>query len=251
MASESQIIKQKSLIASLEETSEFHLSDPNLFEVKSGHGPESVLYREILEHTSGYPAMEISKQAPVKFDSFPVLQDFNALTTLNVLVTKANRNLQSLTEIVGALVDIIGENEIEFLASLTTKGIEKLTLIRDKLNGVVGEDENDLLSPLLTVIANLIKKYHEESNSPIRERSRLARRPERAERPMNPPRVKLTELLEQEEDLSEDILGGNTNAYRTRRLERVGRPANRPRVNLAELLEQEFRHVTFEDEETV
>lgn len=84
-----------------------------------------------------------------------------------------------------------------------------------------------------------------------RKHTRFYNRPERVGRPESRPRVKLSELLEQEVETSEDNLNVSTDTSETRRPEHIGRPENRPRVKLAELIEQEIQNMISENNETV
>ncbi len=84
-----------------------------------------------------------------------------------------------------------------------------------------------------------------------RKHTRFSNRPERVGCPENRPRVKLSELLDQEIETSEDNLNVSTDTSETRRREHIGRPENRPRVKLAELIEQEIQNMTSENNETV
>ncbi|MYB63490.1 hypothetical protein F4X73_02260 [Candidatus Poribacteria bacterium] len=162
-----------------------------------------------------------------------------------------DRIVPSLTAVVAALVDIIKEKENELFASLTDKDYRILTTTRDKLIDVIGEDKNHFSHPLLVFVDNLIKIHDGEGSVENRKHYRFSYRPEQVDHPENHPRVKLTELLEQEVETSEDNLNDSTDTSETRRPEHVGRPKNRPRVKLAELLEQEIQNVTSENNETV
>lgn len=259
MASISQTTRYKSQISNLDEIYGNYLSDSNLFEEKSVHSPESVFleaFKQTLENYSGNLTPETPEQAPVRFDSSLfdsslVIQDFSSLTVLSVFANKDRRGEQSLTTVVETLVDIIRENENEFFASLTAEDYQNLAATRNKLIDVIGEDENHLLEPLLAFIDNLIRIRDGVDSVENRKHTRSSYRPEHDGRPENRPRVKLTELLEQEVETSEDNLNVNTDTSETRRPEHVGRPENRPRVKLAELIEQEIQNMTSENNETV
>ncbi|MYF57032.1 hypothetical protein F4225_15075 [Candidatus Poribacteria bacterium] len=162
-----------------------------------------------------------------------------------------DRIVPSLTAVVAALVDIIKEKENELFASLTDEDYRILTTTRDKLIDVIGEDKNHFSHPLLVFVDNLIKIHDGEGSVENRKHYRFSYRPERVDHPENHPRVKLTELLDQEVETSEDNLNDSIDTSETRRPEHVGRPENRPRVKLAELLEQEIQNVTSEDNETL
>ncbi len=254
MARENQTTRHKSLMASIEEASGFHSPGSKLFEIQSVSSTESALYLEMLgrtlEDTSGYPTPEFPERAPVRFDSSPMLQDFNSLAALSVFVTKADRTPQSLAAAVETLVSIISENEDELFASLAAEDYQRLTVTRDKLIDVIDEDENHLLVPLLAFIDNLIKNHDGESNPSIREHYRPMRRSERVGRPEKRPRVKLADLLPQESETIADIQEIDAAALKPRRSERVGRPEKRPRVKLADLLAREAEHIVAEERDT-
>ncbi len=253
MASIRQTTRDKSQISNLDEINGYYLSDSNLFEEKSVHNAEAVyleVFNQTLENNSGNLTPETPEQAPVRFDSSPVIQDFRSLTALRVFAAKDRRREQSLTTVVETLVDIIRENENEFFASLTAEDYQNLTATRNKLNDVIGEDENHLLEPLLAFIDNLIRIRDGVDSVENRKHTRFSYRPEHVGRPENRPRVKLTELLEQEVETSEDNLNVSTDTSETRRPEHVGRPENRPRVKLADLIEQEIQNMTSENNET-
>ena len=254
MSRESQTAQHKSLMASLEEASGFHLLGSKLFEGQSVPSTEPTLRHEILgralEEASGYPTLEFPEQAPVRFDTLPIYQDFNSFAARGVFVAKVDKVPQSLAVVVDTLIGIISENKDEFFDSLMAEDYQRLDTVRGKLIGIVGKDKNHLLAPLLDFVNNLIKNHGEESNLSTRERYRPAPRSERVGRPANRPRVKLADLLPQEPEILENIQDANAAVLKPRRSERVGRPANRPRVKLADLLAREAKRIEAEESDT-
>ncbi len=137
-----------------------------------------------MEDAGGLIAPGSQKQAPVRFDSLPTLQDSDTIMSLAALGifgaqwrnntqfalmllasfsnsnAKADNPSQMLTVIVDTLVDVPEE---QFLDSLTEDDHQRFVTSLDKLIDVVGEDETHPLAPLMNFIGNLIEKYEEQS----------------------------------------------------------------------------------------
>jgi hypothetical protein len=193
------------------------------------------------KNTSEYTTRIPQKQVHVK-------SDFTA--SYSVSISKVETLSQSIATIVETLIVLIGEDENRLSSTWTADDFQRLTATRNRLIDVVGEDENHLLSPLLIFIDNLIKNHDRESNSSIREYFRPTRRPERMGRPANRPRIKLSDLLPQKIENTEDNEDVNTSSFKPRRPEQVGRPANRPRVKLTDLLLKEAEHIAAREVDT-
>lgn len=250
MSRESQTEQYRSLIASIanaeskrasEDTSRLRWPDFNIFETQSDPRHKSTIDPEMLrsafENINEYPPFESQKQAPVKFDPSPMLQDFDLLAALSVFVAKVGGSSRYLVTVVEGLVEIVGDSEDHLVASLTIDDYQRLAAARDKLIDVVGEDENHFLIPLIDFITNLIRNCDEKSNSSTEKQHRPPRHRRRDASAANRPRVKLTDLLPQD---TENV---NASSLKPRRPEHVGRPANRPRVKLSDLLSREAEHV--------
>ena len=83
------------------------------------------------------------------------------------LIPKTVGASQSLAVAVDALVDVVGRNESQLLASLKPNDYQQLVGALETLTAVVGEDKNHFLTPLMDSIDILIKKCKtdiEESN---------------------------------------------------------------------------------------
>ena len=247
MPRESRTERSRSLIASItefgyasEDADRLSLFDPSIPETQSisHHKPKIPLetLKSTFENINEHLPFESQKQAPVKFDSSSMLQNFDLLAARSVFVTKAGDSPRSLVAVVETLVEIVGENVDQLAASLTIDDYQRLAAAREKLIDTVGEDENHFLTPLIDFITNLIRSYEEESNSLTEKQHRSARR-KRKTSAANRPRVKLTDLLPQ------DTQNVNTSSLKPRRPEHVGRPANRPRVKLSDLLSREAEHI--------
>ena len=250
MSRESQTEQYRSLIVSIadaeskrasEEASRLHWHNFNILERQPTPRHKPIIHPEMLrsafENINEYASFESQKQAPVKFDPSPMLQDFDSLAALSVFVAKVGGSSRSLVAVVDALVEIVGESEDHLAASLTINDYQRLAAARDKLINVVGEDENHFLTPLIDFITNLIRNCDEESNPSTEKQHRPARRRNRETSEENRPRVKLADLLPQD---TENV---NTSSLKPRRPEHVGRPANRPRVKLSDLLLREAEHI--------
>lgn len=251
MSRESQTEQYRSLIASIanaeskrasEDTRRLRWPDFNIFETQSAPRHKSTIDPEMLrsafENINEYPPFESQKQAPVKFESSPMLQDFDLLAALSVFVAKAGGSSRYLVGVVEGLAEIVSENEDHLVASLTIDDYQRLAAARDKLINVVGEDENHFLTPLIDFITNLIRNCDQESNPSTEKQHHPARRRKRKSSAANRSRVKLADLLPQ------DTANVNVSSLKPRRPEHVGRPANRPRVKLSDLLSREAEHVT-------
>ena len=250
MPRESQIERSRSLIASIanaeskrasEDANRIRWPDFDIFETQSTprHKPtiHPKMLRSAFENINEYPPFESQKQAPVKFDPSPMLQDFNLLAARSVFVAKVGNSSRSLVTTVVALVEIVGESVDQLAALLTTDDYRRLAAAREKLIDTVGGDENHFLTPLIDFITNLIGNCDEESNSSTEKQHRPVRRRKGESSPTNRSRVKLADLLPQD---TENV---NASSLKPRRPEHVGRPANRPRVKLSDLLSREAEHI--------
>lgn len=242
MARENQTERHKSPIASItdfgrpsEDASRSRWFDLNILEAQPAPRHKPSPYPKMLGRTfkniNEYFSFESQKQAPVKFDPSPKLQDFDSLAAL------VGGSSRSLVTVVDALVEIVGESEDNLAAALTIDDYQRLAAAQDKLINVVDEDENHFLTPLIDFITNLIRNCDEESNPSTEKQHRPARRRNRETSEANRPRVKLADLLPQD---TENV---NTSSLKPRRPEHVGRPANRPRVKLSDLLLRETEHI--------
>ncbi|MYB92395.1 hypothetical protein F4Y43_00880 [Candidatus Poribacteria bacterium] len=223
-----------------EDADRFSLFDPSIPETQSVPHRKPTIHLETLKSTfeniNEHLPFESQKQAPVKFDPSPMLQNFDLLAVRSVFVAKAGGSSRPLVTVVEALVEIVSKNVDQLADSLTIDDCQRLAAAREKLIDTVGEDENHFLTLLIDFITNLIKNHEEESNSLNEKQHRSARR-KRKTSAANRPRVKLTDLLPQ------DTQNVNTSSLKPRRPEHVGRPVNRPRVKLSDLLSREAEHI--------
>ena len=78
------------------------------------------------------------------------------------LIPKTVGASQSLAVAVDALVDVVGRNESQLLASLKPNDYQQLVGALETLTTVVGENKNHLLTPLMDSIDTLIEKCRTE-----------------------------------------------------------------------------------------
>ena len=171
------------------------------------------------------------------------------------LIPKTVGVSHSLAVAVDTLVDVVGRNESQLLASLNPNDYQQLVGALEALTAVVGENKNHLLTPLMDSIDTLIEKCktdieegnEEEFGMKIQNHSLgqgmpKPHRPEKVGRPATLPRVKLADLLA---DNAVDVV-----PFKPHRSERVGRPATLPRVKLADLLAKETDGTASEEIDT-
>ena len=171
------------------------------------------------------------------------------------LVPKTVDVSQSLVVAVNTLVDVVGRNESQLLASLKPSDYQQLDGALEALKAVIGEDENHLLTPLMDSVNTLIEKCETEieegnkegfgmkvRNQPVGSGMPKPHRPERVGRPAELPRVKLVDPLPQ--------VAENVALFKPHRPERVGRPAELPRVKLVDPLPQESDNTSSKEIDT-
>ena len=154
---------------------------------------------------------------------------------------------------VDTLVNVVGRNESQLLASLKPNDYQQLVGALEALITVIGENKNHLLTPLMDSIDTLIEKCRVdleegdegEFNMKVRDYTSnpgmpKPHRPEKVGRPATRPRVKLADLLAQEANLTESGNAASTAPVKPHRPEKAGRPATLPRVKLADLLAQKL-----------
>lgn len=223
MSSESQMERNKSIIASVAEfgdtsddVNELRWFGSNIPEAQSSVGnhiptvnPET--HMGVLENTDEYTLRKYQKQASVKFGLAPIPQSFNLSAAFGVVINKIGTSPRSIVAAVELLVNVITDNIQQSNTSMTDDDYKRLTRAQDKLIDIVGEDENFLLTSMINFIGDLINISGDESNLSA-------------------------DLLPQENDDSDYINDATLKPHRT---ERVGRPPTLPRLNLTELLSQE------------
>ena len=168
------------------------------------------------------------------------------------LVPKTVGASQSFVVAVDTLVDVVGRNESQLLASLKPNDYQQLVGALEALTSVIGEDKNHLLTPLMDSVDALIEKCktdieedNEEEfsmkvrNQPLGSGMPKPHRSEKVGRLVTRPRVKLADLLAQDTDITGSDDAVPVAPFKRHRSEKVGRPATLPRVKLADLLAQE------------
>ena len=168
------------------------------------------------------------------------------------LTPKTVETSQALAAAVNILVDVVGRNESQLLASLNPNDYQQLVGALEALTVVVSENKNPLLTPLMDSIDTLIEKCkadieegnEEEFDMKIQNHSLgqgmpKPHRPEKVGRPATLPRVKLSDLLAQDANMNGSDDSVDKRPFKLHRPEKVGRPAKRPRVKLSDLLAQE------------
>ena len=166
------------------------------------------------EDTGGLSSAEYQKPAP-------------SLPTPQTVATS-----QSLAAAVDALVDVVGQNESQLLASLEPNDYQKFIQALETLTAIVGED--DSIAALIKKIESVIEDSGEEEF-----RMNVQNYPEEVRLPAPPQRVNLAALLAQEADLNESDETLNLASSNLDLLKEVRLPAPPQRVNLAALLAQE------------
>ena len=179
------------------------------------------------------------------------------------LVPKTVGASQSLVVAVDTLVDVVGRNESQLLASLKPNDYQQLVGALEALTSVIGEDKNHLLTPLMDSVDALIEKCktdieedNEEEfsmkvrNQPLGSGMPKPHRSEKVGRLVTRPRVKLADLLAQDTDITGSDDAVPVAPFKRHRSEKVGRPATLPRVKLADLLAQETDDTASEEVDT-
>lgn len=90
------------------------------------------------------------------------------------LIPKTVDVSQSLAAAVDTLVDVVGRNESQLLASLKPNDYQQLVGALETLTAVVGENKNHLLTPLMDSIDTLIEKCRTEIEGGNGEESDMA-----------------------------------------------------------------------------